>query len=104
MSSLDTTRNSAAYTQSLAATTAIYSDNTEAVGFIDPTTVGTKGITAIIKQNNTLLHGLVTIQRRLDQLAEQILDLRVEVEKLQLRIPISAEGSKQYDSSQFKAY
>lgn len=55
----ETTANSLEYKQALTATATLSTDN-KPEGFVQPEGVGQKGITATIKQNNTLLQLLTT--------------------------------------------
>lgn len=79
--SWEVTSQTKEYKDAITATTSLPADK-KAEGFVQPESVGAKGFSYTIKQNNTILQAVITLSRSVTELREQVATLQQEVRNL----------------------
>ncbi|AIB53750.1 hypothetical protein [Pagoda yellow mosaic associated virus] len=95
MSSWITTTGTSVYQETLAAVASLAGDHEGGQGFVKPDTLGSKGITHCVKQNNFQTHLLVQIYQKLE-------DIQLLVERQGERITALEREVKTLKTAEFK--
>lgn len=76
------TKGTQEYIDALKATEAVVKDG-EPLAFVDPATIGSKGLSVIIKQNNYLVQITTTILRKLAELEDRVQNIEQQARRIE---------------------
>ena len=76
------TKGTQEYQEALKATEAVVRDG-EPLAFVDPSTIGSKGLSVIIKQNNYLVQISTTILRKLAELEDRVQNIEQQARRIE---------------------